>query len=453
MDSNTVNDLKKEIHNLKIDKLNLLRDLSKLQSNMFVRFEYLLNFVLTGGNFFMFLKRFLRFFIDFTLNPVKYNIVPFVYRIINRLFPPTKIAFALNMGLMGGTEMVTQKHIEYTQGYFKSHMFFQHATGPVAQELRKNFKVFGHKVLSYFLLRYKYIYFAQTLPNVSLIKRANPNCKISFIIHEHLSGWLETFETFFDIEYIDHIFFISEFVRKKFFEKITWYPIEKTSILYNPYLNGNNNLEYKIPKKDNAFTIGYLGRISPEKNILSLIEIFNRFNKKYPESRLVIAGPVFNHTKEYADEFFNKIRENKQIEYLGVVGKNEKIKPENFFEKINCLAFSSFVEGVPLTALEALSYGVPIISTNVGALHEFINNSNGMLVDIQKINFNPFHQMNPPFKKLSETDIDNYVKTLYEFKLKKWDNYSIMKDLITKFGDQASKERFITEVKKIINHR
>ena len=41
----------------------------------------------------------------------------------------------------------------------------------------------------------------------------------------------------------------------------------------------------------------------------------------------------------------------------------------------------SYIEGLPISILEAMSYGKPIISTNVGAIHEIVkNNENGFLI-------------------------------------------------------------------------
>jgi glycosyltransferase involved in cell wall biosynthesis len=55
------------------------------------------------------------------------------------------------------------------------------------------------------------------------------------------------------------------------------------------------------------------------------------------------------------------------VDVLGFVTDNEK-----FFSAIDCLVISSEIEGIPLSAMEALSCGVPIISTRVGGIPELI---------------------------------------------------------------------------------
>ena len=63
--------------------------------------------------------------------------------------------------------------------------------------------------------------------------------------------------------------------------------------------------------------------------------------------------------------------------------------------KTQIYVLPSFVEGLPFTILEAMSYGIPIITTRVGSIPEVVvENKNGLFADIgsaedlsQKIKF------------------------------------------------------------------
>ncbi len=388
------------------------------------------------------------------LSPITHFLIPTIFRFINKRNPPTKIAFALNLGLVGGTEKVFQKHVSFASEKYDCDVFFNIAKGPIADELRKKFRVKAAKTLSYHLLRYKYIYLAQTFPNIRYIKQANPYARVSFILHEHLSGWLETFQESPDTILIDHIFCISNLVRNKFLKKVPSYPEERVTVLYNPFSNGNNDIS-KIENKNidpQKFVIGYLGRVSPEKNTIGLVRIFKKINKIMPNTKLVIAGPIYDHLQEYKELFLKEISENPNIEYLGPIGGVGQMSPEEFFGKIDGLAFSSFIEGIALTATEAMSYGLPVISTNVGAQSEIIKeNITGMLVDIKPIKFNPFKEVKPPFQFLDEEDEDLYVQKLEKFVKTNWNQKEIAKYTIENFGDESAKKRLLEGIDQILS--
>lgn len=114
----------------------------------------------------------------------------------------------------------------------------------------------------------------------------------------------------------------------------------------------------KIPiqfKKPLRF--GFLGRLSPEKQIEELLEYFISTNKK-----LIIAGdgPLKEKVQNLADT-------KPTIKYLGFINNNNL---DLFFKEIDILIISSIEETGPLVGLEAMAAGKIVITTNVGAMKE-----------------------------------------------------------------------------------
>ncbi|HPI00393.1 MAG TPA: glycosyltransferase, partial [Chitinophagaceae bacterium] len=65
------------------------------------------------------------------------------------------------------------------------------------------------------------------------------------------------------------------------------------------------------------------------------------------------------------------------VEYLGWVSNNEK---NNLLLHSDIYMLPSYAEGLPVSILEAMSYGMPIISTNVGGIPEIVKHQyNGLL--------------------------------------------------------------------------
>ncbi|WP_347052907.1 glycosyltransferase family 4 protein [Flavobacterium olei] len=126
--------------------------------------------------------------------------------------------------------------------------------------------------------------------------------------------------------------------------------IDQTSILESELLKLSIN---KTPH----LKFGYLGRFSPEKGLLELIDIFQQLNKK-----LIIGGngPLLNQVNE-------KCKGNSFVQNIGEISSDHI---SAFFDKIDCLIISSFEEAGPLVGIEAMAAGKIIISTKVGAIME-----------------------------------------------------------------------------------
>ncbi len=146
------------------------------------------------------------------------------------------------------------------------------------------------------------------------------------------------------------------------------YTIIRTGIDNNEYAAINSKIGDEL-------VLGYMGRLSREKNIHLMIELVDKLIYSGINCRLLIAGD--GNEKKYLNNLILKNKLESKIELLGTV-KNKKL----FYSIINLLLILSKCEVMPLTLLEALSAGVPIISSNVGAIKKIIDNEeNGFIVD------------------------------------------------------------------------
>lgn len=129
--------------------------------------------------------------------------------------------------------------------------------------------------------------------------------------------------------------------------------------------NGIEKPDYKAPEiikekynLGNEDYILYLGRIVPEKGIHYLLEAFKKIDTN---KKLVIAGGA-SHTNEYLEEIKKKAAEDDRVIMTGFVQGQEL---EELYS--NCLAYClpSDIEGMPLSLLEAMSYGKTCIISNI----------------------------------------------------------------------------------------
>jgi glycosyltransferase involved in cell wall biosynthesis len=136
------------------------------------------------------------------------------------------------------------------------------------------------------------------------------------------------------------------------------------------YIKPNFSFEERIEvnKRENFYL--FVGRLSEEKGIKTLLEL-----GKKSEIKLKIAG-----TGEMQEEVLAACKEFTNIEFLGQRNKEELNK---LYSKCKALIFpSTWYEGFPMTIVEALSNGTPVICSEIGGLPEIIiHNYNGLLFE------------------------------------------------------------------------
>lgn len=124
-------------------------------------------------------------------------------------------------------------------------------------------------------------------------------------------------------------------------------------------------------------TFLFLGALIQRKGVVDLLEAVKQMkNQGVSNFRLLIAGSGAEEQrlKEYAQ--INGLQSF--IEFLGWITKEQK--PE-LLKRSDVLVLPSYNEGLPIAILEAMSYSLPIISTDVGSITEAVKEKeNGFLI-------------------------------------------------------------------------
>ena len=103
-----------------------------------------------------------------------------------------------------------------------------------------------------------------------------------------------------------------------------------------------------------------------------------RLTKYIKNIHITFVGNIVDmNVKNRFDDF---LKDNDIRNYVTVTGFIEDTMP--YYYGSDLLICSSFVEGLPISILEAMSVGLPIISTNVGGVDEQIDHGiNGFLIE------------------------------------------------------------------------
>lgn len=148
-------------------------------------------------------------------------------------------------------------------------------------------------------------------------------------------------------------------------------PISKTVITPN----GIDTEAFKdIPMKDPDdpyINIGAVIRVTPIKDVKTMINAFYFAYKKQPRLKLWIMGPL-DEDPEYVDECMELVRMLK-AENIVFTGR---IDTRDYIGKMDFLILTSISEGQPLSILEGFAAKKPCIATNVGNCNGLIHGEN-----------------------------------------------------------------------------
>lgn len=127
--------------------------------------------------------------------------------------------------------------------------------------------------------------------------------------------------------------------------------------------------------------IAFFGRISQRKGVSDLIQAMSLVIKKCPNARLKLAGD--GDIAVYKEQV-EKLDMQEYIEFLGWVSGKEK---ENLLSISDVYCLPSYNEGFPMGVIEAMSAGIPVVSSFAGGIPDAItHNKEGLLVEAGDIN-------------------------------------------------------------------
>lgn len=146
---------------------------------------------------------------------------------------------------------------------------------------------------------------------------------------------------------------------------------QKTVAIHNGIpLPPAGNVKNKIPGQ--TFVIGTAGRLVPVKDFGLFIAVAELL-RKHSEIRFLLAGdgPLYSELQRKVDTL--------RLENFTFTGHIDDMS--TFYAQVDLFMNTSLHEGIPMTILEAMSRGIPIVAPLVGGIPEIINDGvDGFLV-------------------------------------------------------------------------
>ena len=122
-----------------------------------------------------------------------------------------------------------------------------------------------------------------------------------------------------------------------------------------------------------------VGRLYARKGLFTLIESMPLVNRKFKNAKFIIAGKGLSNEMKKLVSYAAKLGVKDSIVFTGYFP--DKALPR-LYQAADIFAFSTFYENLPFAVLEALSTGLPVVTTKVGGIPEMIEDGkNGFLVE------------------------------------------------------------------------
>jgi len=146
---------------------------------------------------------------------------------------------------------------------------------------------------------------------------------------------------------------------------------------FNPDSSERKNLRDELNISNDAIVISFIGRVTIQKDPITLIKAFKKVVEQQPKAVLLLVGD--GDIKQEA------------VALVKELGIERSVVFENFRNDIPDVLYSSDIyclpslwEGFPIGLLEAMAMRKPVIVTNVDGSSEIIqHNKNGILIDQQ----------------------------------------------------------------------
>ena len=147
--------------------------------------------------------------------------------------------------------------------------------------------------------------------------------------------------------------------------------IEKKSTVLGNVVDLNAVWEQAAQEQvEQSFEIGFIGRLTEQKQPLEFVEIVAGLREKFPSLRAVMIGDG-----ELKDEVQRKIEREGLSDTIFLTGFQKN--PFPWVNRCEIMAMPSQWEGFGLTAVESMFLGKPVLARPVGGLRQIVTEKNG----------------------------------------------------------------------------
>jgi glycosyltransferase involved in cell wall biosynthesis len=182
------------------------------------------------------------------------------------------------------------------------------------------------------------------------------------------------------LPHVDQFLSVSEYYAE-FMPRYLGIPREKISVV--PIGINPDGFELRNRDRSGPFTVGFFGRIAPEKGLHVLAEAYRlmRQSGELSEARFEAAGYMAADCKPYLETIQKRLQDAGlagEFHYRGVLERAEKI---SFLRGLDVMSMpATYDEPKGVSLLEAMACGVPLVQPRRGSFTEIVERTGGGLL-------------------------------------------------------------------------
>ena len=187
-------------------------------------------------------------------------------------------------------------------------------------------------------------------------------------IANDLRGWVYTLADRVLLRLFDRVILVSHAMRQRLPK--WWVPDARISVLHNAlmtesYGRDSQQAPRRVPDPAKEVRLLSVGRLSPEKGQMLLLQAVASLVQEFPRLHLAFAGigPLEGALRQES----NRLGIAERVEFLGYVEDMPRLYADH-----DLVVQSSFTEGLPNVMLETAYLGIPVVATDVGGTCEVI---------------------------------------------------------------------------------
>lgn len=153
------------------------------------------------------------------------------------------------------------------------------------------------------------------------------------------------------------------------------YALIRYGIDYPDILPGNKGIREELGISADGLVVGSVACLKPQKSPLDFIQAASLVKHSCPGVKFILVGDGILRRKTEA--LISKLKLEKQVILLG--WRRDVIR---FLYSIDIFVLTSLWEGLPISVLEAVACGLPVVVTDTGGVREIVSNGDtGFLIE------------------------------------------------------------------------
>lgn len=146
-------------------------------------------------------------------------------------------------------------------------------------------------------------------------------------------------------------------------------PKEKIIVIENYSILHEDALKERCSRESNHEVL-FLGELGRRKGCYDIPEVIEEVVKDIPDIKFILAGAGSTQDETAIKQLIKEKGIEQNVEFPGWVRGNQKDK---LLREADVFYLPSYNEGMPMSILDAMGYGLPIVSTNVGGIPKIVH--------------------------------------------------------------------------------